>query len=122
MEKIIAACGNDCSVCPRRMPKTDSELCKTAELWHRIEYRDKVVTNEEVRCFGCTIDNWCRYKIVDCTQRHKIENCGQCPNYPCEKIKGTFEQTMLFETSCKLQCSIEEYDVMKRAFLKKKKI
>lgn len=50
-EKIIAACGNDCAVCPRyNVPpytKTAEELHHTAELWYKIGYRDHVVTNEE---------------------------------------------------------------------------
>lgn len=121
MKKIIAACGNDCSVCPRYMPKIDIELTKTAQLWHQIGYRDKVVSNNEIQCFGCTIDNWCRYKIVECTKKHKIENCDQCQNYPCDKINDTFEHTMIFQPNCKLQCSVEEYEIMRKAFFEKKK-
>ena len=56
-EKIIAACGNDCAVCPRyNVPpytKTAEELHHTAELWYKIGYRDHVVTNEEIACTGC---------------------------------------------------------------------
>ena len=37
MEKIIAACGNDCAACPRYVKhpyeKTADELRNTAELW-----------------------------------------------------------------------------------------
>ena len=36
MDKIISACGNDCSLCPRHVPKTDDELRRTAELWMKI--------------------------------------------------------------------------------------
>lgn len=103
------------------MPKTEDELHQTAELWCKIGYRDRLVSNDEIQCSGCTINNWCRYKIVECTERHKIENCGQCPNYPCGKIKDAFEQTLLFEPSCKLQCSVEEYDIIKRSFFEKEK-
>jgi len=57
-EKIIAACGNDCSLCPRynKVPfvKSDEELSHTAELWYKIGYRDHVVSNEEISCQGCT--------------------------------------------------------------------
>lgn len=55
--EIIAACGNDCSVCPRYIThpyeKTDEELRHTAELWMKIGYRDYIVTNEEISCTGC---------------------------------------------------------------------
>ena len=58
--KILAACGNDCSVCPRytALPyeKTGEELQHTAELWMKIGYRDHVVTNDEIACSGCRPD------------------------------------------------------------------
>ncbi len=51
IEKIIAACGNDCAACPRYVghpyEKTGEELRRTAELWMKIGYRDHLVTNEE---------------------------------------------------------------------------
>ena len=47
MQKIIAACGNDCSACPRYVAppyeKSDEELKYTAELWLEIGYRDRLV-------------------------------------------------------------------------------
>ena len=54
MQKIIAACGNDCSACPRYVAppyeKSDEELKYTAELWLEIGYRDRLVSNEEIPC------------------------------------------------------------------------
>lgn len=45
-ERILAACGNDCSVCPRYIKepyvKTEIELAHTAELWYKIGYRDGI--------------------------------------------------------------------------------
>lgn len=121
MERIIAACGNDCSKCPRHLPKTEKELKETAELWFKIGYRDKVVSNDEIACEGCTKDNWCRYKIINCTSERGIENCGKCRSYPCEVIKEAFKVTMEFEPSVKSACSDEEYEMMKEAFFEKEK-
>ena len=68
MQKIIAACGNDCSACPRYVAppyeKSDEELKYTAELWLEIGYRDRLVSNEEISCIGCRPENWCRYLVV----------------------------------------------------------
>lgn len=54
MNRIIAACGNDCSTCPRYIAfpfeKTDEQLRYTAELWLKIGYRDHVVSNDEISC------------------------------------------------------------------------
>lgn len=80
-EKIIAACGNDCSQCPRFLPKTDDELYNTAVLWYKIGHRDHVVTNYEISCNGCKIENWCRYEIINCTSKKAIHNCGECDEY-----------------------------------------
>ena len=124
-KRIIAACGNDCSVCPRyNMPpyvKTEEELHHTAELWMKIGYRDHVVTNEEISCYGCKPDNWCRYKVIKCTMEHGVENCGKCSEYPCENIKECFEVTKSFEPMCKKMCTDEEYEIMRKAFFEKEK-
>lgn len=119
MNKIIAACGNDCSICPRHLPKSEEELQKTSELWYRIGYRDRVVSNAEISCSGCSPDNWCRYKIIDCTEGKGIANCGECSEYPCSKIKECFDVTDSFEPTCKEVCSSTEYAILKKAFFQK---
>ena len=123
--RIIAACGNDCSVCPRynKAPyvKTEKELHHTAELWLKIGYRDHVVTNEEISCYGCKPENWCRYKVVKCTMEHGVETCGKCPEYPCGNIKECLEVTKSFEPMCKKMCTDEEYEIMRKAFFEKEK-
>ena len=47
IETIIAACGNDCAVCPRYTAhpyeKSDEELHRTAELWMRNQMRNCIV-------------------------------------------------------------------------------
>lgn len=121
MSRIISACGNDCSACPRCMPKKDDELQKTAELWFKLGYRDHVVTNDEIKCFGCKPDNWCRYNIIKCATDKKLDNCGQCKDYPCGKINEAFEKTAFFAPVCRKMCSSDEYDIMNKAFFEKKK-
>ena len=70
-KRIIAACGNDCSACPRYVAhpfeKTEEELHHTADLWMRIGYRDRVVTIHEISCSpkcreACTEDEYERLK------------------------------------------------------------
>lgn len=123
-EKIIAACGNDCSACPRytKEPyeKSEGELRHTAELWFKIGYRDHIVTNEEIACTGCKTDNWCRYHVVKCVNEKHMDHCGQCRQYPCDNIKECFKVTKSFEPLCKKVCNNEEYKMMKRAFFEKR--
>ncbi len=120
MEKIIAACGNDCSACPRHIPKTEEELRHTAELWMKIGYRDHIVSNDEISCTGCKINNWCRYHVIQCTTEKNIPNCGKCEEYPCANLKECFEVTKSFAPSCKKACDEEEYEVLQSAFFEKK--
>ena len=121
MVKILAACGNDCSACPRHLPKTEEELKRTAELWEKIGYRDRVVSTEEISCVGCSPDNWCRYQIIQCVSEKEISDCGKCRQYPCAKIEECFETTRLFIPSCKKVCNLEEYQMLVSAFFEKKK-
>jgi len=123
-EKIIAACGNDCSVCLRYnkepFAKSAEELAHTAELWYKIGYRDRIVSNDEISCQGCSRDNWCRYNVVKCDHEKKINHCGQCNDYPCNNIKECFAVTSSFEPKCKEVCTEDEYEILKRAFFEKK--
>ncbi len=122
-QRIISACGNDCSVCPRYTSspyeKTNEQLRHTAELWMKIGYRNHLVTNEEISCHGCKVENWCRYKVVACTSSKGISNCGECDEYPCTNVKECFEVTKSFEPECKKVCTNEEYEIMKKAFFEK---
>jgi len=124
-EKRIAACGNDCAACPRYVAapyeKTKERLEHTAELWMKIGYRDRVVSNEEISCGGCKPENWCRYKVIACTQEKGIANCGQCKEYPCADLKDCFEVTASFAPACKKVCTEEEYEMLRRAFFEKEK-
>ena len=122
-ERIIAACGNDCSVCPRYtshpFEKSPEELHRTAELWMRIGYRDHVVTNEEIACKGCRPENRCRYQVVKCCEEKGIETCAECETYPCNKMKECFRITKSFGPACRQACTAEEYERLGKAFFEK---
>lgn len=125
MEKMIAACGNDCAACPRYVKhpyeKTEDELRHTAELWKKIGYRDKVVTNDEISCTGCKPENWCRYHVIKCCVEKGISTCASCQEYPCDSIRECFEVTKSFEPQCRKVCTDEEYRQLEKAFFEKEK-
>lgn len=125
VEKIIAACGNDCAACPRYnahpYEKSAEEMQHTAELWMKIGYRDHIVTNEEISCTGCKAENWCRYHVVKCCQERGIRTCGDCSDYLCDNMKECFEVTRSFEPACRKVCTDEEYESLKMAFFEKEK-
>ncbi len=124
-QRVIAACGNDCSACPRYVThpyeKTEDELHHTADLWMRIGYRDHVVTNQEIACTGCKPENWCRYQVVKCCEERGIQTCAECAAYPCENMKECFAVTRSFEPRCREACTEEEYKQLKKAFFEKEK-
>ena len=121
--KIIAACGNDCSECPRYnapgFEKKDEQLHQTAVLWQKIGYRNHVVSNEEISCSGCKPDNWCRYGIAACCFERGVANCGECSTFPCERFRECLKVTASFEHACRKVCSEEEYRILSKAFFEK---
>ncbi|MBE5934057.1 MAG: DUF3795 domain-containing protein, partial [Lachnospiraceae bacterium] len=125
VDKIVAACGNDCSSCPRYIAhpfeKSDEQLQHTAELWMKIGYRDHIVSKDEISCTGCKPENWCRYKVVKCCEDRSIKTCVECVEYPCANMKECFEVTKSFEPQCRKVCTDEEYEQLKKAFFEKEK-
>ena len=123
-EQIIAACGNDCAACPRYnvhpYEKTEAELHHTAELWMKIGYRDRIVSNGEIACTGCSPENWCRYLVVKCCTEKGIPTCSSCNLYPCKRMQECFAVTLSFEPKCREVCTGEEYAQLKLAFFEKK--
>lgn len=123
MDKILAACGNDCSACPRYVAppyeKTEAELRHTAELWLKIGYRDRLVSNTEISCTGCRPENWCRYNVVKCCVSKGIRNCSECAEYPCDNMKECFAVTKSFAPKCRAVCTDAEYEQLKKAFFEK---
>ena len=123
MGKILAACSNDCAACPRYTAppyeKTADELRHTAELWQKIGYRDRIVSNEEIACTGCRPENWCRYRVVKCCEDRNIQNCSQCPEFPCANMQECFAVTMSFAPKCREICTDAEFAQLKKAFFEK---
>ncbi len=121
--KIIAACGNDCAACPRYTAppyeKTEEQLKRTAELWRKIGYRDRVVSVQEIACTGCRAENDCRYQAVGCAGEKGLPHCGACPDYPCERMETCFRVTRSFEEACRACCTPEEFAQISRAFFEK---
>ena len=119
----LAFCGNDCNVCPR-LVATNSEdpelLREVAILWHRLGYRDTVVSPEEMACHGCQSQTHCRYDIHSCVVQRNVLQCGRCDEYPCEKIEEAFKVTESFASQVdSLESEIR--DRLREAFFFKRK-
>lgn len=119
MKEEITLCGDNCIECPRYNAHSETELEKVAELWYRVGWRDCIVSNEEIKCTGCSSHKQCTYHLVECTQEHRVEKCNQCVKFPCGKINDMLERSRTYQKSCKEVCSDAEYGMLEKAFFNK---
>lgn len=120
MAQKITLCGDDCYSCPRYLAHTPEELRAAAELWYRVGWRDRVISNEEIACTGCSSYKSCTYGLTECTRAHGVEKCRLCDEFPCGKIEAMLNRTAEYRERCSILCSEEEYSLLDRAFFRKK--
>jgi hypothetical protein len=119
MTQIITLCGDSCMDCPRYNAKSAEELQRVAELWYRVGWRDRIVSNEEIQCTGCSSHKQCTYKLVECTQEHNVEKCNQCSFFPCNKINDMLRISDNYRNHCKEVCTEEEFMMLEKSFFNK---
>lgn len=119
MQEKITLCGDNCLECPRYLTQGVEELKKVAELWYRVGWRDRIVSNEEIRCTGCSSHKQCTYQLVECTKVHSVPKCNQCELFPCEKISAMLSRSEEYQRKCKEVCSADEYEMLEKAFFEK---
>ncbi len=119
MTEKITICGDDCMKCPRYLAHSEAELQAAAELWYRIGWRDRIVSNEEIACTGCSSHKECTYGLVDCTKSHHVEKCSQCADFPCETIRDLLRRSSEYQSKCREVCTETEYAMLERAFFEK---
>lgn len=117
--KTITLCGDDCAKCPRYLARTDAQLQQTAQLWYRVGWRDRIVTNDEIRCGGCASHKTCTYGIVDCVAAHGVEKCSACEAFPCETIDRMLARSAEAQARCRAVCTDAEYEMLDAAFFHK---
>lgn len=119
MKEKITLCGDNCLECPRYLAQSDEELQKVAELWYRVGWRDRHVSNEEIQCTGCSSHKQCTYQLVECTKVHNVQKCNQCERFPCEKIVDMLKRTEVYRKKCKELCTAAEFVRLEKAFFEK---
>lgn len=119
MEEKITLCGDNCMECPRYNAHGEEELRKAAELWYRAGWRKTIVSNEEIKCRGCSSHRQCTYRLVECIKEHNVEKCRQCMEFPCEKIVEMLKRSAESQKKCKEVCTQEEYRKLEKAFFNK---
>lgn len=119
MEERITLCGDDCLQCPRYNARTPEERNRVAELWYRVGWRDRIISNEEIACTGCSSHKQCTYGLVECTRAHQVEKCSQCSRFPCGKTEALLSRSAVYQERCRQVCTAEEYAVLEKAFFQK---
>jgi hypothetical protein len=124
-EQHIAACGDVCAECPRFLATISGDpdqLASVAELWFRVGFRNRIVSNEEIQCTGCSKTKVCVHNITNCIHLAGKETCGECDFFPCQRMDSIFERSKRFNTLCAEKCSKDEYNQLCKAFFRKKQI
>lgn len=91
MEPILAKCGYRCDLCPAFEANLKSEQDKKRLSKALARYYSCRVRPEEIHpCKGCQAateapDKDCQ--VYPCVVRRGLENCGQCPQFGCDKLK-----------------------------------
>ena len=94
MDRMIGFCGIVCTDCQAYIVTQtgdDEARKKIAEGWSSEEYP---VKPEEISCDGCLpigkrLFKFCTDCVVrTCGLEKKVENCGHCDEYICEKLSG----------------------------------
>lgn len=120
MEPVYSVCGDDCAVCPRYLAKTEEELHETALFWQKAGWRDRVLSNEEIRCRGCGSRGTCSFILLPCTKEHGVTACRACGEYPCAKIDDMLLRSAVKKAQCRAACDTEEeFEMLCRAFYQK---
>ena len=119
MTDKITLCGDNCIYCPRYNARTDDELKRVAELWYKVGWRDRVVSNDEIKCTGCSSHKQCTYQLVECTKEHGVKKCNQCEIFPCEKIDNMLKRSEEYRKKCENICTDDEYTALEKAFFNK---
>ncbi len=121
---MIGICGDDCLNCPRYRATGDKNpeaLEKVRELWVKLGLRDPDFPAKELVCHGCKPENQCAYpELFVCARAKALDNCGLCPEYPCELIDAAFEKSAKLYRHVAAICSEQETAILKKAFFSKK--
>ena len=122
----IAYCGDDCESCPRYTATKSNDvrgLEAAAILWQKAGYHDRLITPEEMICHGCHSLEQCYYgELRECARGRGIRNCGECNEYPCDRINKVFDKTSSDAARCKDILSADEYECLYQAFFAKKDV
>jgi len=119
----IGFCGDDCNYCPKYLATQSGDeerLKEVAVMWQMIGWPNPSDSPGDMTCHGCTTVNICGLGIRECVMEKGVENCGKCPDYPCERLSEIFENNEREAGICKANLREKDYKLFQQAFFSKK--
>lgn len=95
---MLAFCGIECSECGAFQATKDNDNVKRVEvaaMWSKQFNAD--IKPSDINCDGCQSENGVLFshclvcEIRNCAKTKKVENCGYCNEYPCNKLNMIFD-------------------------------
>ncbi len=108
---LVSPCGIYCGDCACYKVK-DNPALKPVLLSHGIK-------EEQLPCPGCrAVDGNCphleaRCENYICAEKHQVELCYQCEDFPCEKLHPASDRANMLPHNMKMysQCYIKRYGI-----------
>jgi hypothetical protein len=90
-ERLIAACGLDCTDCDIRLATTNVQLAMDIAQWFKHERKEDVPI-ERIRCDGCSGDrehHWAAdcWILKCCIDGKGLNFCYECTDFPCAALE-----------------------------------
>lgn len=120
----LAPCGDDCNICPRYLAIKDSSeerLKEVAAMWQMVGWGNVEKAPEGITCSGCESVEFCGLGFKECVRKKNIDNCGECPDYPCERVLKIFQNNQKEAIICQENFPEKDRELFTRAFFDKKK-
>ena len=88
MEIILAPCGYRCDLCPVYYKNTANiDVQKLSDGY--LKYFNSQIPSKEINsCKGCRDEGEKDCLVKACVIDKKIDNCGQCPSFGCDKLNA----------------------------------
>lgn len=114
MNQILSRCGFRCDLCLASKPNIENNpqyRQKLSDGWHK--YFGFRISPKKISCDGCLtttsnlLDQEC--PVRPCVIERKINHCGECDNYICDKLKERIVVYNEIEQKVKETISEEDY-------------
>ncbi|MGD1118483.1 MAG: GNAT family N-acetyltransferase [Dehalococcoidales bacterium] len=118
----LGYCGDDCNSCPRyaaNLKGSEKRLKEVMAMWQIVGWESKDLPADKFVCLGCESVKTCGLGVKECLAEKGTDSCGKCDEYPCEKMRHTFENNKKEAALCREKFSRADYELFEKAFFSK---